>query len=393
VLLEEQVEGLGDQLLLRHLPRMGQILDYRTLWARPTTERTDTALIVLPPDGTEIALSDELIERTKDYMAEALSQRTRDAYSRWQRTFASWCERHGRQALPASPETIAAWLTSLADGQDGRRPLARASINQALAAVTLAHRLAGHAFDRKHRVISMTWSGISRVKAMTEVERQAAPVIAADVVELLVIANSVGNIGCRNAALLTLGWGAALRRSELVGLDWELLGTGTGFVRIDERGILITLARSKASQDKAETVVIPRADLPEACEALEDWAARVPLKPGEPIFRAVNNRQQISAERLTAHSVSRIEAMRDLTRRRGKSMAETKDLVRRFSGHSLRAGYATSAAAADVPALRIQQHTRHKSADMVARYVRESDKWSKSGLRGVLRRTPEATDR
>ena len=53
--------------------------------------------------------------------------------------------------------------------------------------------------------------------------------------------------------------------------------------------------------------------------------------------------------------------MRDLARRRGKSMAEAKDLVRRFSGHSLRAGYATSAAAADVPALRIQQHTRHKS--------------------------------
>ena len=61
-------------------------------------------------------------------------------------------------------------------------------------------------------------------------------------------------------------------------------------------------------------------------------------------------------------------------------------MVRRFSGHSLRAGYATSAAAADVPALRIQQHTRHKSADMVARYVRESDKWSKSGLKGILHR-------
>jgi integrase len=159
-------------------------------------------------------------------------------------------------------------------------------------------------------------------------------------------------------------------------------------VRIDERGILITLARSKASQDKAETIVIPRADPPEACEALEAWAARVLLEPGEPIFRAVNNRHQIAAERFTAHSVSRIvkKAMRDLARRRGKSMAEAKDMVRRFSGHSLRAGYATSAAAADVPALRIQQHTRHKSADMVARYVRESDKWSKSGLKGILQR-------
>jgi integrase len=349
---------------------------------------TDCALIPLPPGSTEIALPEALVERAKDYMAEALSERTREAYSRWWRVYTAWCERHGRQALPASPETIAAWLTALADGTDSGRPLARASINQALAAVTLAHRNAGHAFDRKHRLISMTWSGISRVKAMTEVERQAAPVIAADVRDLLAMLNTGRAIGARNAALLLTGWGAALRRSELVGLDWEHLGTGTGFVRVDERGILITLARSKASQDKAETVVIPRADLPEACEALEAWASRVPLQPGEPVFRAVNNRHQIAAERLTAHSVSRIvkKAMRDLARRRGKSMAEAKDMVRRFSGHSLRAGYATSAAAADVPALRIQQHTRHKSADMVSRYVRESDKWSKSGLKGILHR-------
>jgi integrase len=355
------------------------------------TEMTSCALIPLPPDGTEIALPVALVERAKGYMAEALSERTREAYSRWWRVYTAWCLRHGRQALPASPETIAAWLTALADGTDSGRPLARASINQALAAVSLAHRNAGHVFDRKHRLISMTWSGISRVKAMTEVERQAAPVIAADVRDLLAMFDTARNIGCRTAALLTLGWGAALRRSELVGLDWEQIGEGgkgTGFVRIDERGILITLARSKASQDKAETIVIPRADLPEACEALEAWAQRAALQPGQPLFRAVNNRHQIAAERLTAHSVSRIvkKAMRDLARRRGKSMAEAKDMVRRFSGHSLRAGYATSAAAADVPALRIQQHTRHKSADLVARYVRESDKWGKSGLKGILHR-------
>jgi integrase len=351
-------------------------------------DMTHTALIPLPSDGGEVALPEALVERAKDYMAEALSERTREAYGRWQRAFAGWCDRHGRVALPASPETIAAWLTSLADGEDGRRPLARASINQALAAVTLAHRLAGYAFDRKHRTISMVWSGISRVKALTEVERQAAPVVAADVRDLLAMLNPARNIGCRNGALLLVGWGAALRRSELVGLDWEQLGTGTGFVRVDERGILITLARSKASQDKAETVVIPRADLPEACEALEAWAKRAALQPGEAIFRGVNNRHTIAGERLTAHSVSRIvkKAMRDLARRRGKTMAEAKEMVRRFSGHSLRAGYATSAAAADVPALRIQQHTRHKSADMVARYVRESDKWSKSGLKGILHR-------
>jgi integrase len=355
------------------------------------TELTNNVLVPLAPAAGEVALPDELIERVKQYAAEAFSERTRSAYSRWWRVFLDWCDRHDRQALPASPATVAAWLASAADGVDTGRPLARSSLNQGLAAVTWYHRAAGHAFDRKHRAISLTWQGISRVKALTEVERQAAPVVAADVRDLLEMLDAQRNIGCRNAALLTLGWGGAFRRSELVGLDWEKIGEGgkgTGYVSVDDRGVLVVLARSKASQDKAETVVIPRADLPEACEALEAWAQRVGLQPGQPVFRAVNNRHQIAVERLTAHSVSRIvkKAMRDLARRRGKSKAEAKDLVRRFSGHSLRAGYATSAAAADVPALRIQQHTRHKSADMVARYVRESDKWSKSGLKGILHR-------
>lgn len=354
----------------------------------------DTQLIPLP-SGTEIALPPDLVHRTKDYMANARSERTREAYSRWWRVFTGWCDRLGRQALPAEPETAAAWLVALADGADGARPLSRASINQALAAITLAHRTAGFPFDRKHRVIAETWAGISRVKAMVEVERQAAPFLAADVRDTLGLLNTALNSGCRDAALLTLGWGAALRRSELVSLDFEELGTGTGYVRIDERGILITLARSKGSQDEAETVVIPRADLPEACEALEAWAKRVPLAAGEPIFRGVNNRDQIAAERLTAPSVARAvkRAMADLARSRGKSKNEAKDLVRRFSGHSLRAGYATSAADADVPALRIQQHTRHKSADMVSKYVRTTDKWRKSGLKGILHRTARPAQR
>ena len=94
---------------------------------------------------------------------------------------------------------------------------------------------------------------------------------------------------------------------------------------------------------------------------------------------------RIGASRLTGNSVSRILKSRVWAHAvaNGKSEAEANDLVARFSGHSMRAGYATAAAAKDVPGYRIQQHTRHKSAEMVARYVREADKWNKSGLKGV----------
>jgi integrase len=66
-----------------------------------------------------------------------------------------------------------------------------------------------------------------------------------------------------------------------------------------------------------------------------------------------------------------------------RSEADEDVIAERMSGHSMRAGYATAAAAANVPGYRIQQHTRHKSAEMVARYVRAADKWTKSGLKGV----------
>jgi integrase len=189
----------------------------------------------------------------------------------------------------------------------------------------------------------------------------------------------------RDAALLSVGWAAALRRSELVGLDWQKLGDGFGFVTVDERGVVVTLAQSKSSQAEAVTVVIPSADMPTACAALEAWADVGNLKPGQPVFRPVDQRQIIGDGRLTDRSVARLLKSRvhALLRLRGKTKAEADELVTRFSGHSMRAGYVTSGAAMDIPSYRLQQHARHKSSAMVAVYVREAEKWTKSGLKGI----------
>jgi hypothetical protein len=89
----------------------------------------------------------------------------------------------------------------------------------------------------------------------------------------------------RDGALLALGWGAALRRSELVNLDWMKFGDGAGFVRIEpERGIVVRLQRSKSSQDKAVEIVIPYTDMPTCCIWLEQWAKVAKLEPGQPVF-------------------------------------------------------------------------------------------------------------
>ena len=334
---------------------------------------------------SDIALHVDPVEAARDFARASHAQRTQETYARWWGDFTSWCAAKGVSALPAAAETIALWMSALAMGEAGRKPLARASINQALSAVIFYHRDAGHPFDRKHRVIARTWAGISRTKAKTDTVRKAKPLLATDLRDIIEKLSPDIPIEARDAALLSLGWAAALRRSELVGLDWQQRGAGTGTVVLDERGIMITLMTSKASQDAAEQIVAPKADMPAACHALETWASLASLEPGQPVFRPIDQHGHISTERLTGRSVARIVKvrMRRLEHKRGKTRKDAKAAVALFSGHSMRAGYATSAAAKDVPSYRIQAHTRHKSADMVNGYIRDADRWGKSGLKGV----------
>lgn len=191
------------------------------------------------PDG-ETPLSASMAAATRSYRAQARANNTVAAYrDAWHR-FTAWCEREGRDALPASVETVAAWMAALADGQDGRAR-SRSTVNVYLSAVVSAHRAAGHSFDRKHPLIAETWAGISRAKAKTHEKRQARPIMADDLRELLSSLSPKLLADARDAALLVLGWAAALRRSELVGLDWGKRGTGAGAVAIEEgRGLVVS---------------------------------------------------------------------------------------------------------------------------------------------------------
>jgi integrase len=346
----------------------------------PTTQNA-----LIRRDGGEVALPADRVEAARDYARAAHAKRTQDAYARAWASFAGWCAAHYLEALPAAPETVAVWLTALADGDGNRKPLARSSINQALSAVIMHHRDARFTLDRKHAAITKVLKGINNTKARQQTVRKAKPLLADDLRALVDGLDQRIASGARDAALLALGWAGALRRSELVSLDWQKLGTGGGFVCVDERGIVVTLMASKASQDQAESIVVPRQHMPKACQALEAWATVAKLAADAPVFRYVDRHQHIAAERLTDGSVARIVKARvkALIKQRGRSEAEADELVELISGHRLRAGYATSAAARNMPAYRIQSHTRHKSTQMVTGYIREADKWTKSGLDGV----------
>ena len=221
------------------------------------------ALIELAP---EIALPAILVETAKDYQREALAERTRQTYAGAWRLFLAWCDALGRRPLPANPDTVAAWLACLAEGADGKKPRSAATVRLYLAAVAYMHKMQGAEFSTAHPKIKAAVAGINRTKAKTDVPRRATPILGEQLFRMLRSFDPVRPADARDGAMLALGWSGAMRRSELVCLDWERLGDGLGFVRVDERGVEITLMTSKASQEAATVIAIPFADMPAAAQ-------------------------------------------------------------------------------------------------------------------------------
>src|SRR5262249_53768564 len=111
---------------------------------------------------TDAPLTPEQVAELREFLQDARADSTRRAYARAWDAFAAWCAKERRQAAPAAPATVALWVKAACNGEPGVRPLARSTINQALAAIALTHHQAGHAFDRKHPIIAEAWRSASR---------------------------------------------------------------------------------------------------------------------------------------------------------------------------------------------------------------------------------------
>jgi integrase len=162
-------------------------------------------------------------------------------------------------------------------------------------------------------------------------------------------------IGLRDRALLLVGFAGAFRRSELVALDVEDL-------EFTEDGMKVLIRRSKTDQEGAgQAVGIARGVNLCPVAALKAWLAAAGITSG-PIFRPVNRHGRVQDRRLTDQVVALVV----------KRYAEAAGMdSRKYAGHSLRVGLVTSAAMNNVPEYVIQKQTRHKSTDMLRRYIRD----------------------
>ncbi|MGI9069850.1 MAG: site-specific integrase [Bryobacteraceae bacterium] len=290
-------------------------------------------------------------DRVRLYLESARARNTIIGYRSSFGQFEAWCHGVALCSMPAAAETIAFYLGA----QAGR--LKAATLSHHLAAIAKAHKSAGFTSPIKdNQLIAETLKGIKRTHGTAA--KQKAPVLTEDLRMMLRMLPS-NLLGLRDRALLLMGFAGAFRRSELVALDLADL-------QFTAEGLLITLRRSKTDQEgEGRQIAIPHGAHAETCtvRAVRTWLEAAVISEG-PIFRAVDRHSRISPRRLSAHAVALIV----------KRYADAAGMcVSSFSGHSLRAGFVTTAARAGEPERRIMRQTGHKSIEMVLRYVRQAN--------------------
>jgi integrase len=277
-----------------------------------------------------------------DYVRESLAENTRVAYLSDLTHFEDW----GGQ-IPADPGTIAEYLVAHAN------VLSVATLNRRLAALAKVHRARGFSNPTSDEVVKATVRGLKRIKGTAQ--RQATPLIKED---LFVVLEAMGLRlkDVRDRALLLLGFAGGFRRSELIGLNCS------DFVLV-RQGLKITLRRSKTDQNgEGRKIGIPQGRgrwCPVA--ALEQWRAASGIREGA-LFRSVDRHHRVSSKRLSGEAVCLV--VRERVQAAGIDPSG-------YSGHSLRAGLATSVAKEGVSSWKIRQQTGHASDAMLSRYVRD----------------------
>lgn len=306
------------------------------------------------------------VDAARDFAAAAKSKNTLRAYRADWTDFTAWCAERELTALPATPETVTLYITSRARGSGDAEPLKVSTLERRLSAIAQAHRLAGHEtpVSRREEPLHSVWAGIVRRKGTAK--QKVAPVLTEDVrqmVSMIAISDirsgdsAIRLRGRRDAALLLVGFAGALRRSELTAL-------GVDDVGVDLEGLRVRLRRSKSDQEGAGAVLgIHYGGEAQTCpvRALRSWLLESGITSGA-LFRGITKGGKLAKRPLSPRTVARIV----------KARAEAAGLdPRAYSGHSLRAGFATQAARAGVPERVIMRHTRHKDVVTLREYIRE----------------------
>ncbi|OYU37900.1 MAG: integrase [Pseudorhodobacter sp. PARRP1] len=341
---------------------------------RPNPNERDESIrlgarpIGLPSHVASSGKLDRLVETARDYARQAISENTLKAYTKDWTQFSRWCRMRGAAPLPASPELIGLYIADLAAPQGKVPALSVSSIERRLSGLGWGYAQRGERLDRKDRHIATVIAGIRRKHARPPVQKEA--ILPEDIRDML--ATLPHDLrGLRDRAILLIGFAGGLRRSEIVSLDHGKDDTPNsgGWVEILDKGALITL-RGKTGWREVE---ISRGSTDQTCpvHALTQWLHYAKIDFG-PLFVAVSrNGLKATQDRLSDKHVARL--IKSRVREAGiRPDLPEAERIKLYSGHSLRAGLASSA---EVDERYVQKQLGHASAEMTRRYQRRRDRF------------------
>lgn len=287
-----------------------------------------------------------------------LAENTERAYASDWREFSTWCVVRGVEPLPASGATVRAYLAELGSDAGAKR----STIARRMAGINSVHTRAGFPKPGDDHEVRLLLRAQRRELGRGEELDQAEPLRVELLIRCVESLRGPAIRVARDRALLTLGFFGALRRSELVGVRVEHL-------RAVDAGAILTIPWSKTDQEARGSEIALRHTSTAAIDpidAVERWRELSSIEEG-PLLRGFWRDNTVRPTGMSGSSVNAL--LREMVTRAGVSV----ETAREISGHSLRAGFITSARAAGVPDHVIMRTTRHVDARTLNTYTRERD--------------------
>tara|TARA_B100000963_G_scaffold354265_1_gene370447 strand:+ start:59 stop:1015 length:957 start_codon:yes stop_codon:yes gene_type:complete len=306
-----------------------------------------------------------LQEETLKNLQNSKANNTIRAYKSDYKDFGAFCSRNGFKDLPSEPKIVSLYLTHLST-----KDIKLSTIKRRLVSIGVIHKLKGHYLDTKHPVIVENLMGIKRRKGT--VQKGKKPILINVLKNIL---NIINQQECedikklRDRSIILVGFSGGFRRKEIVSLDYE----DVDFV---DEGMKLNIKRSKTDQFGEGSVKgIPYFEDSIYCpvNSLKRWLNVSRITKGA-IFRRFSKGSRLTSKRLTDQTVALL--IKEYLRKAG---IDSKN----YSGHSLRSGFATSAAEAGAEERSIMAMTGHKSTEMVRRYIKDANLFKNNALNKI----------
>ena len=279
--------------------------------------------------------------------------------------FGLFCAQNGFKSLPSEPKIISLYMTHLST-----KEVKMSTLKRRLVSIGVIHKLKGHYLDTKHPSIIENLMGIKRRKG--SVQKGKKPLLINNLKQIINVIDKDINDEIkqlRDRSIILIGFSGGFRRNEIVSLDYDDLD----FV---SEGLKINIKRSKTDQfGEGSLKALPYFENSQYCPvaSLQKWLDMSKINEG-PLFRRFKKGSKISDKRLTDQTVA-------LLIKKYLEMAGINS--KNYSGHSLRSGFATSAAESGAEERSIMAMTGHKSTEMVRRYIKEANLFKNNALNKI----------